>query len=365
MWDKVWDFFVDTMMVAFVPLVCSYHALTTDLFFNVRVQNATGLEWAGNTLLTPLQYLCAGREAIQKPDGKWELVQRFDYTHGFWIKASSSIIALPASLVLGSSVKALSFVNQSTREHFKALQDLQKSTEINSHLSAYQKIGMQIGSIHEMLISEGHQRRPGEEQVMAIEKIALKEIATLLNAAQIPWWVDCGTCLGTYRYGGVIPWDADIDIAVLIPDFQNVKNALNQLDPKKYMVQDWSSREFPNSYLKVYIKENGNLIDIYHYQIFPESKELQYLLSLENNIFFPEWWKIRERRFKVPVAFDVVFPLKKASFDGVEVFVPAQTKKYLQRYYGENISPAKIYDSTTCSYEKDLNHPYWQRVYAH
>jgi len=86
---------------------------------------------------------------------------------------------------------------------------------------------------------------------------------------------------------------------------------------------------------------------------------------MENNIFFFEWWKIRERRFKKPVAISHVFPLKKASFDGVEVFVPHDTVSFLQRYYGENLDPAKILNPKTNRFEKDLSHPYWQSAYVH
>ena len=67
----------------------------------------------------------------------------------------------------------------------------------------------------------------------------------------------------------------------------------------------------------------------------------------------------------MPVSYETVFPLKKALFDGLEVFVPANPEKYLQRYYGENLAPAKIYSPVTGRYEKDLTHPYWQKSYVH
>ncbi len=365
MWDRIWDFLIDTLIALFMPLVCSYYALSANVFLNVSARDAKGLEWVGNMLLTPVQYLLAGREAVPRDDGTWEFVQRFDYTHAFWFKASSSIFALPPSLVLGSAVKGLNLLNETARHRHVSLLETIRSKEVHSNLAKYREIGLQIDNFAAWLTPQGYQRRPGDEQVLIVEKEALRDITALLNEARIPWWVDCGTCLGAYRYGGVIPWDGDIDIAVLLPDFENVRHVLNRLDPKKYLVQDWSSREHLNSYVKVFIRKNKMLIDIYHFAIHAETKELQYVLSLENNIFFPEWWKIRERRFKAPVAFETVFPLKKALFDGIEVFVPNDTKKYLQRYYGENLNPVKIYNPLTGQYEKDLTHPYWQRMYAH
>lgn len=365
MWDRIWDTCVDFLMHWCMPLISSYYLLSANVFLNTSCRDATRLECLGDVLLSPTQYILAGKEAIQREDGSWELVQRFDYEHAFWYKITASVLTLPASLILGSAVKAISFAQKEVRErHHSILVDLQ-SSEVRSNLSVYEQMGICTNPIEEKLCPLGCRRRSGDEQVLHIEKQALREIGEILNEAKIPWWVDCGTCLGAYRYGGVIPWDGDIDIAVLLPDFENVRHALNRLDPERYMVQDWSSREFPNSYLKVLIRESRTLIDIYHFAIDPKQKEIRYILSLENNIFFPEWWKIRERRFKVPVAFDVLFPLKKADFDGIEVFVPNNTEKYLQRCYGENLAPVKIYDPVTNRYEKDLSHPYWQRVYAH
>jgi len=366
--DRVWDFFVETLIVLFLPLVCSYYTLSADLFLNVSSERATGLEKVGNTFLIPFQYLFAGRLAKEREDGTIEFVQRFSYEENFWTHTAYSLAALPPSLLLGSTLKALGLIGEGARKRHASLKAAWFSkTIVKSNLEMYRKLGLAIPNSDqaEFFQSQRHLRNPGSENYLAEDKKALKEIAALLNQAGIPWWVDCGTCLGTFRYGGVIPWDFDIDIAVLLPDFENVRRLLNGLDPAKYRVQDWSGRSSPQSFIKVLIRETNTLIDIYHFEILPESRQIRYILSLESNILFPEWWKIRERRFKPPVAFETVFPLKKARFDGVEVFVPADPEKYLQRYYGENLAPAKIYDSITQRYEKDLSHPYWQREFAH
>lgn len=365
MLERLWDFVVDSMQTCFMPLVCSYYAISASVFINTSANDATQLEWLSNQLLSPVQYILAGKEAQMQPDGSWKFVQRFDYNAQFWVKTASSIAALPPSLVLGVIVKALSFLDPDVRERYHSILRSKSSTLIHPNLKLYSQIGLEVRKSSETLLPLGCQRRPGDENALKAEKTALADIAKVLNDASILWWVDCGTCLGAYRYGGAIPWDCDVDIAVLLPDFENVQHALNRLDPKKYIVQDWSSREHPNSYLKVFIRESDTLIDVYHFAIDEAKKEICYVLSLENNIFFPEWWKIRERRFKVPVQFDTVFPLKTAHFDGIEVFVPNDTKKYLQRCYGENLDPVKIYNAKTNQYEKDLSHPYWQRAYAH
>ncbi len=363
--ERLWNSILDSMIPCFMPLVCSYYALSTSLFLNVSVQEAPPLEWCGNMLLAPAQFLFVGKEAYRNEDGLWEFSPRFDYRDQFWVKTASSLLALPTSLVLGSLVKGLSFLDPSVRKNHVSLRKTISLSHIRSNLSMYEKVGISTKVQEEFLTPLGNLRRPGDEKHLQAEKGALLEIAQIFNEKKILWWVDCGTCLGTYRYGGVIPWDGDIDIAILAPDFENALRSLNELDRKKYFVQDWSSRDFPNSCIKVFIRKTGTLIDIYHFAIDEAKKEIRYILSLENSLFFPEWWKIRERRFKVPAPFAMVFPLKRGMFDGIEVFVPNDTKAYLQRCYGENLDPVKIYCPESNLYEKDLSHPYWQRAYAH
>ncbi len=362
--NKLWDLCIDGLMALFLPLVCAYFTFSTDLFFNVACQEASGLEAAANAFMAPSQYLFMGRAAKLESSGEWTFSPRFEYTEHFALKTAASTLAVVPGFVLGTACKAAALLDPSARTRFNAMQDaLTQTTLKKTNLALYKVLGIQ--SPTEWLTAQGHDRRPGDERHLNAEKEAMAAIGAALNCAGIPWWVDCGTCLGCYRYGGVIPWDEDVDIAVLRPDFDNVCHALNALDPAKYVVQDWSSRDFPKSYLKVLVRKTAKLIDIYGFDVDVDKREIRYVLALENALFFPEWWKIRERRFKVPVAFETVFPLKRAVFDGIEVFVPQDTQKYLQRYYGENLAPAKVFDRTTGRYERDLTHPYWQRAHVH
>jgi hypothetical protein len=357
--SKLWDYFVDTAMALFLPLVCSYFTFSADLFFNGAYFDATGIEKAADLLLAPSQYLFMGRVAEKGADGHWTTSPRFNYQSNFGLKTAGSVLVFIPGFIAGSTLKAVAFLDPAVRTRFASFQT--KPTPLKE---LYQSYGLKLES-DGWFVSERHERRPGDEKHLALEKEALKAVATELNLGQIPWWVDCGTCLGAYRYGGVIPWDGDIDIAVLRPDFDNVCHALTKLDPQKYIVQDWSTREHPKSYLKIFIRKSASLIDIYFFDLTPEKKELNYVLALENAFFFPEWWKVRERRFKVAAKFETVFPLKKGWLDNVEICMPCDPHTYLQRYYGENLAPAKVYDKATGQYEKDLSHPYWQRAYVH
>lgn len=355
-----WDKLVFKMIYWGLPVVTFYHQVCENVFLNVSASDAKGLEKVGNQLLAPVQFLLAGKVAILE-DGKYRLEQKFDYTEGLVLKSVGSIVSFPLALPLGSLIKSSGYLSSESRSRHEELKKVQLCPEVSSHLETYRSLGLAIDESGERLEAPLHKRRPGEEESLKLEKELLKEIVTLLKVSQIPFWADCGTCLGAYRYGGVIPWDGDIDLAVLSPDFDNVMRVLsNGLDSKKYHVQDWSNRCRPNTYIRVYIRENRNYIDFYHFKIDPVTKTLASILSYEDSSFMPQTWKIRERRFTIPSAYETIFPLKKADFDGIEIYVPNQTKKYLQERYGENIGPVKVYNEVTGEYEKDLSHPYWQ-----
>ncbi len=367
MFERFWDSFVAILMAIFLPMICVYHAICGNIFLNVSAQNATGLEQAGNIILTPFQYLFAGKEAILQDDGSWELSQKFSYDTHLLPKTVASAVLLPSSLILGSAIKGLSLLSSETQNRYHSLSQQKKSTTIRSNQEFYQTIGIETQDMASapFITSQGYQRRPGDENHLSSAKECLKDVAKVLTEANIPWWVDCGTLLGAYRYGGVIPWDNDIDIAVLLPDFENARRAFNHLDTAKYMVQDWSGRDFPGTFFKIYVRKTGEMIDIYFYDIRPQDQTCSYIFSMDKTIFFFEWWKKGERRFTKPSSFAHIFPLKRALFDGIEVFVPNNPIPFLQRYYGENLAPARIYDPITNRFEKDLSHPYWQNPYVH
>ena len=350
-------------------MVCANPFLTT------QVENGVGLEYVADQVLIPVHYLLAARVAkpVEVADANgviqlhYKFEQRFQYNDSlFWLKTASSIAALPVSLTAGVLLKASAYLSPVARSHFSAVCASDSSRYVESKIEYYKSLGLQIGNYDEaeFIDPPKHVRRSGDEFHMTAEKEVLKEILQIFAENNIVSWVDCGTCLGAYRYGGVIPWDTDIDLAILEEDHHNVHRALGALDPSKYIVQDWSARSCPNSYLRVYVKETGSALDIYHYRIDPETKTIRTVLSFDQNIFMLDCWLTRERRLLEPVSFECVFPLKKANFDGIIVPIAGQVEPFIQAKYGKNLNPVKIYNEVIGMWEKDLSHPYWERAYA-
>ena len=351
-----------------MPLVGVYHMLCSSVFFNTEIEGDKGLEYWANQALAPVHYLLAGRKATyDEKTHQYKIEQRFDYKEHFGVKTLASLAALPFSVTVGSGLKAIAYLDASVQKRHGAVVASIGRHPVQSNLAYYRELGVQVGNMHapDKLRSPIYDRSDHATDHLNVYKTALKDIDAILKKHDIPYWLDCGTLLGAYRYRGFIPWDEDLDIAILQPDFDNVKNALAELDPETYQVLDWSSRDKAKTYLMVHIKSTGYLIDIYHFGIETDKKALRGIVSNIDCMFLPNSWKVREGRFARSVPYAMVFPLKKTNFEGIEVYVPNDTPGYLKGVYGEDLRPAKIYNKETGHYEKDLTHPYWQLEYAH
>lgn len=352
------DFLMDVMKPVGMPVVTSYHSLRENFFFNVSLKEKGTLESIGDFFLTPSQFLFAGKTLAIHNERSVELTQSFDYDHAYWLKAILSLLVLPIAEPIGASIKGLAYLFPDVRNRHNQIKELLSAASITSHLEHYHQKGIKTFHSDTFIPCQNHKRPAQLTKRQAIELDAFKEIASLLDAHNIIYWVDCGTCLGSYRHGGIIPWDIDIDIAIFQADHDNVKRLLSTLDPEKYQIQDWSSYSKPKTFLKLYVKETQNLIDIYHYQFDENDQTISYFYSYEDSPF-PDSWKKIERKCTKPLRFDQVFPLKRAQFDGLLVWAPNHVEEYLQSKYGENLDPAMVWDEESKSFLKAANHPYW------
>lgn len=63
--------------------------------------------------------------------------------------------------------------------------------------------------------------QPGDlKRLQSAELSILKEIDELCTRHDIPYFLESGSALGAMRHGGFIPWDDDIDIGMLRPDYE-------------------------------------------------------------------------------------------------------------------------------------------------
>jgi hypothetical protein len=348
-----------------------YFKLRENAFLNAIAENPTPLESVANFILAPSHYLFAGRQFTQitkQENGTYdaEIKQRFDYSGhlSFILTTVSSIILLPISLILGSLAKQLAiYCDPQAKEHHEAMTQIAASMTLRP--TSYED-SLRISQIfsNEILTFEENVRGPLSLPEIQLQEIAaFKEIASCLETANIPYWSDAGTALGLYRYKNseaeepMIPWDHDIDMAILRQDHENVKRALRRLDPANYRIEDWSSYSRPKSLLRVRLLSTGTVIDLFHFDVDEKKTSLTYNFSHEET-YMPEKWKKRERDAVKPHPISNIFPLKRMQYGTDYVRVPGQCKSYLQTLYGENLSPTRVWNEAKKVFELVPDHPY-------
>ncbi len=379
---------METMKHLGMPVVAGYFQMKENVFLNMAHGDARGLEKAGNLFLSPYQYLCGGkRYSPITTDPKSSPTLQCDSVFPVpdpvaieMLKIVASILLLPLSLLMGATCKGLSLLGEGAKQHHRAITVYAKSHIVNPRLppsSIAEKIETVTRFIRPKQALPDKQRTElapllgngitieQQEEIAALPPVmqknllALKDLVALLDKHNIPYWLDAGSLLGSHRHEGVIPWDEDVDIAICQEDHEDVMRAGRDPDfSQRYQIMDWSTADKPRTFIKMYIKESKSLIDIYHYR--REKDQFHYLSPHYNKWYMPHALNIREvAQLNTPIPAAVLFPLKRAQFDGIEVSIPQNRERYLKNIYDEDLGPTKIWDPQKGKYCKVENHPYW------
>lgn len=220
------------------------------------------------------------------------------------------------------------------------------------------------------------------ELLMAVDKICRKH--------NIPYWLSSGTLLGAVRHGGFIPWDDDLDIELLRPDYERLMRILPAELPESMVLQ---TNETDPNYISAYAKVRDKrswLLETNHYDriftyrgifldIFPFEKspralhwiscrahgfiynvlnnprnsdetaaqKVRRIYAFNHRFTFPllralcRLWPSNEVRYGLGVPYadarrlSDIFPLTEIEFEGHRVPAPGKTHNYLQRKYGD------------------------------
>ena len=78
------------------------------------------------------------------------------------------------------------------------------------------------------------------EEMKKIQLGILDAVADFCDKNQINYWLDSGTLIGAVRHKGYIPWDDDIDLGMLRPDYDRFLELFNKENPvyKAYSVEN-------------------------------------------------------------------------------------------------------------------------------
>ncbi|MFM1515470.1 LicD family protein [Helcococcus ovis] len=98
-------------------------------------------------------------------------------------------------------------------------------------------------------------------KLQKIELEILKKIDEVCKKHNIKYWIDSGTLLGAVRHKGFIPWDDDIDIAMLREDYEKFLKVAQKDFGNEYFLQTKNTdKKYPLFYAKVR-KNNTSFVE--------------------------------------------------------------------------------------------------------
>ena len=89
------------------------------------------------------------------------------------------------------------------------------------------------------------------KKIWAVEIELLVKLLEVCNKYNLKIWAEGGTLLGAVREGGFIPWDDDIDVAMLRDDYDKLLNISQTEFTSPYFFQSGYSDEFPCGFSKL------------------------------------------------------------------------------------------------------------------
>lgn len=124
--------------------------------------------------------------------------------------------------------------------------------------------------------------------------IAVDEIC---RRHDIPYWIEGGTLLGAVRHGGFIPWDDDLDIALMKQDYHKLLGYLEKELPTCYKLQTHKTdRSYYLAFAKIretnsIIEEVGEYDNFYIYRgiyidIFPVEPVFPFLSKISSYLTY-------------------------------------------------------------------------------
>lgn len=134
----------------------------------------------------------------------------------------------------------------------------------------------------------------------------LVQVTCIAEKHDIPYWLSGGTLLGAARHGGFIPWDDDIDIELLLPDYKKLLKYLRKELPGDLYLQTPAEKGYRLLFSKVRDKksivyEEDDELDRFeekgiYIDIFPEERSYRWLKTIVDSVYGRSYRRLKRGR---------------------------------------------------------------------
>jgi phosphorylcholine metabolism protein LicD len=187
-------------------------------------------------------------------------------------------------------------------------------------------------------------------------QIAQKKLTNILNSFHnicckynLKYWCLGGTLVGAVRNNGFIPWDGDVDVAMLSSDYEIFeKHVQDELPSTMYFFGKCGFkglakiRDLYSSYMNSSDKNDNNhhglQLDIFIYNV-KEIDCIKYVVSIESWLS-----KYKEDSFK----YDTIFPVNTINFEDIIVYIPNKVDEICEYSYGGYPPPLPPIEKQIC-----------------
>ncbi|MCC8146588.1 MAG: LicD family protein [Bacteroidales bacterium] len=197
---------------------------------------------------------------------------------------------------------------------------------------------------------------------------------TICKKHDIDYWLDYGTLLGAIRHQGFIPWDYDIDIGILRPDYNKfIEKGAPDLSEDIFFQNKFTDPAMAKwSHLveaRLRDRYSKNLSTLKHFK-----GEVDWHNGIQLDFFVYDWDPTYENclsnsferslsKSRIHIKIEEIEQLDTAVFEGKEYYIPSGYHTYLQRCFGnymelppENERKEVLFDIfNPCKHAESLN----------
>lgn len=141
---------------------------------------------------------------------------------------------------MGKGATRLELITQQN-ELLKEQNDLLRKQNELIYLSTHTNDGREIfvDNIDRDEIRDGFVVTSQRKKLWNVQLNLIAEVDRICKKYNLRWFAYAGTLLGAVRHRGFIPWDDDVDICMLRPDYEKFKQVIRAEIKEPYFVDAW------------------------------------------------------------------------------------------------------------------------------